>query len=84
MLPDRRDHTYITFRELRDYLGMTGIPVKVWVEPDSDYVHMITIPEDSDPNGIQIAEGGYVDIRSRTYRQEETVSITVKNEVRPC
>lgn len=60
-----RDHTYISFNELRDLLGMTGIPIKVWVEPDQDFLHMVTLCEHSDPNGKMVCEGGFVEARDR-------------------
>lgn len=62
---DRRDHTEIHFDELRDLLGMTGVPLRVWIEPGGEFVHMITIPDDTDPHGKLVAKGGYAEVRNR-------------------
>ena len=61
----RRDHTCISFDELKVRLGMTGIPIRVWVEEGGEYVHMLTIPDEDDRNSQAIAPGGYCEIRTR-------------------
>jgi hypothetical protein len=65
MREDYRDHTYISFTELRDFLGMTGIPIKVWIDQENDYIHMVTLCDEHDLNGKLVTEGGYVEARNR-------------------
>jgi hypothetical protein len=37
----QRAHTYLTWEQLAKALGLPGRPIKVWVEPDNDYVHIM-------------------------------------------
>lgn len=77
---DRRDHVAINFDRLAEMLGMTGTVLRAWVEPGDEWVHVLTIPEVDDPNGLITAKGGYCEIRMpNTNRyQKETVDGSVR------
>lgn len=62
---NRRDHVIIHQDELRDLLGMTGTVLKVYAEPDGEYVHMITAPVPGDINAVLTTRGGHVESRER-------------------
>lgn len=67
MADEIRDHVVVSWHDLAELLEMNGRPIKVWVEPDSDYVHVITEWDERDgpppPEMKYIARGGYVESR---------------------
>lgn len=50
-----RKHAIIEWTDLAERLGMPGKPIKVWVEQDADYLHVVT--EKDIPVGDEAPEG---------------------------
>lgn len=63
-----RDHVAVHWVNLAKLLGMEGKPIKVWVDPDADWVHVITEWDERDgpppPTFKRVAQGGWVEQRT--------------------
>lgn len=55
---DERDHVMLLVDELGARLGIPGCITRVWLEPDTDWLHVMTIG-----SGQQVPAGGYVEGR---------------------
>lgn len=63
------DHVYLHAEELADLLGIEGVVLSVWTDPESRFVHMMTVGESE--NSVSVERGGYVDVRHYTRSREK-------------
>jgi hypothetical protein len=64
----QRAHIYLHWTELVRVLGLKGYPVKVYSEPDNDYLHIFLEPNEGEEVGpedgsLEVPPGGYVEGR---------------------
>lgn len=63
-----RDHVYLSFDKLQEVLGLEGEIIRVWAEPETDYLHVL-LTGTEDQLGIEggtfkaMARGGYCEAR---------------------
>lgn len=64
-----RAHTSLHLDELAAALGLPGRLIRVWTEPDTDYVHLMLEwdrepdPDNPEPDGFYwVARGGAIDM----------------------
>lgn len=65
-----RKHAFIEWTDLAERLGMPGKPIKVWVEQDADYLHIVT--EMDIPVGDEIP-GGFFWYAPGNYTEASTL-----------
>lgn len=64
-MPSRhRDHVYLTYEQLGRLLGLDGDAIRVWIEHDADYVHVLAQSDEQTPNTHEVPDGGHCEARS--------------------
>lgn len=62
-----QQHVFVLLPDLTERLGVEGRPTRLWVDPGTDWVHVITEwegdPADAPEGFMLVARGGFVDGR---------------------